>query len=65
MIKLTRRLVVLLVLIAPLLPLWSSSATPTSSGLYCRREIGPFGECNVVCCDAQGNCTSNPCWTRK
>lgn len=65
MIKLTRRLVILFVLVAALVPLSSSSATPTSGGLYCYPEIGPFGECNMVCCDERGSCSTHPCWVRR
>jgi hypothetical protein len=59
--RLTRRFVVLFVLLAALVPLSSNSATPTRRGLYCYRTVDDFGYCAMVCCDSNGNCTMYSC----
>lgn len=58
--RLTRRFIVLFVLLAALVPLSSGSTTPTRR-VYCYRTVDDFGYCAMVCCDSHGNCTMFSC----
>lgn len=61
---LKRRLIILAVMAAALLPLSSSSTAPNqtkSTRSYCVYAIDEYGNCTAICCDKDDGCMSYPC----
>ena len=61
---LKRRLIILAVMVAALVPLSSSSTASnqtTSTRVYCDYAVDEYGNCVAICCDKDDGCMSYPC----